>query len=212
MAVLSYTTLGGILAGAPNVASDVTTAFTQAQTSINNVQDDQYVNKNNQVWRAVLQTPCYIGGGLTAGTYWIPGSGATTNPVASGVSVSGNGAVAFIPATAADYAVTGKTTTYRLSTLMSSGATTLGTTATFGVYPVTALTNTGVGQLGWTLGAVVAGSTAAQTSTASSMTQVTSSTFTLSSSTNYVIGVAIAGTVSAMHVSASTLILQMSHV
>lgn len=44
MADLAYTTLGGIVAGAPNVASDVTTAFTQAQTSINNVDAEQLTN------------------------------------------------------------------------------------------------------------------------------------------------------------------------
>lgn len=44
MADLAYTTLGGIVAGAPNTASDVTTAFTQAQTSINNVDAEQFTN------------------------------------------------------------------------------------------------------------------------------------------------------------------------
>lgn len=44
MADLAYTTLGGIIAGAPNTASDVTTAFTQAQTSINNVDAEQFTD------------------------------------------------------------------------------------------------------------------------------------------------------------------------
>lgn len=41
MATLTYTTLGGITAGAPNTASDVTTAFTQAQAAINTIDTAQ---------------------------------------------------------------------------------------------------------------------------------------------------------------------------
>lgn len=46
MATLTYTTLGGITAGAPNTASDVTTAFTQAQTAINTI-DAAQLNTNS---------------------------------------------------------------------------------------------------------------------------------------------------------------------
>lgn len=49
MAILSYTTLGGITAGAANTASDVTTAFTQAQTAINSVDKEQLSTANAQL-------------------------------------------------------------------------------------------------------------------------------------------------------------------
>lgn len=208
MGTLTYTTLGGIVAAAPNVASDVTTAFTQAQTSINNVQDDQYINKNNQVWRTVMQTTPPTRGGQTANTYWV----ATNGSLISSGGTTTDGTPAFAPSVAGDYAVTGKTTTYRLSVNMACNATTCGTTITFGVYPVTTCSGGSANVLGYTLGSVVAGSTVAHTGTANSIVQSTSSTFTLGTSSAYVIAYAVAGTTSAAHTSQCTALLQMSHV
>jgi hypothetical protein len=220
MAVLSYTTLGGIVAAAPNVASDVTTAFTQAQTSINNVESAQIVNgtigdaklasPNNTVWREVGTTVADIAPGYTAATYWITGYG---TPVSSGTAFAG-GARGYMPQSA-DYAVSGKTTTFRLNTTLAVSGTAPGVTLTFGLHPVTATAGSG-GNISYTIGAAVAGSTTAFASPSSgTQTRSASSGFAISaltSTTLYVIGCVLSGTVAANSLPSATCMLQVSHV
>jgi hypothetical protein len=210
LATLTYTTLGGIVAGAPNTASDVTTAFTQAQTSINNVEDTQYTNQNNSVWKTYGAISGTIYGNYAAATYWFSLSG---SPIAS-ASSDGNGAHGFMPQ-AADLAVSGKTTTFRVNAVVATNASGPATTLTFGVHPVTAQA-AGGGVISYTLGAAVAGSTAAFASpSASGCTQSSSTGFTiaaLGSSTQYMFGVVLAGTTNASSCTQATLSLQVRHV
>lgn len=212
MATLTYTTLGGITAGAPNVASDVTTAFTQAQTAINSVDDTQYTNQNNSVWKTVGAQSLTVGSGVVAGTYWSSiQSGSTI--VASG-GTNALGPVGFM-LQAADFAVTGKTTTLRVNAHLVVNATGPGTTLTFGLHPVSAVGG-GAGLVSYTLGAAVAGSTIAFASpSASTGTQGSSAGFAISAlgaSTTYVFGCVLSGTTAANSVTPTSLSLQMRHV
>jgi hypothetical protein len=136
-------------------------------------------------------------GGTGNADFWIGMGGPA---IASGAS-SAASTTTYAPTpavfqfTAADYAITGRTTKLRLRATVLNNATAPGRTATVGLYPVTAVGG-GTDAASVTLGTVVSGSTIAFSSasmTANSRLQNVTADFDVPSDGLYVLGVNVAG-------------------
>lgn len=154
-------------------------------------------------YKRVFQATGYIQDALASGTKYILGTdGIATSGTAGtpGVSLA-LGTIFYL--TASEYAVTGKTTKLLVKAILSSNATALGTTVTFGLYPVTVAGTADVVNV--TAGTVTASSTVAlATPSASTVTTGTSGDFTLPSDGAYALGYVLTGSPAANHASLLT--------
>lgn len=125
---------------------------------------------------------------------------ATSTPPTSGSAAGGAAwGCGLFYLTASEYAVTGKTTKLLVKAAYGSNATAAGTTITIGAYPVTVAG--AAGQVAFTMGTVVSGSTVALASpSASAFATGTSGDFTLPSDGAYILGFVCTGTPAANHV------------
>ncbi len=130
----------------------------------------------------------------TSGSAWAgrPSRAASSRATASTAYAPTPGVFQF---TAADYAITGRTTKLRLRATVMNNAAAPGRTATVGLYPVTAVGGS-ADKMSLTLGTVVTGSTITFSSlsmTANSRLQNVTADFDVPSDGMYVLGVNIAG-------------------
>lgn len=205
MATLTYTTVSNIVNGNVNNASDVSTAFTQVQASVNSVADSQIASPNNLVPRTIATAPFIVNSAFTAGNY--------SFQLAQGgllIASGGLGAPYTVPLDTTSYAVTGKTTQLivRVSLLVSVGPS---ITFTFGLYPITSVGGTTNAVV--TLGTVTTGSTIAFASPGSGTnTFGASSQFNVPGSGVWVPGVALSGTMPAGTQASGLFLLQVVNV
>lgn len=185
---LAYSALP--VAGQPNNASDVITPLNEIKAYVNGddwVTDDHLESPNNSAYKSVaLGTLSVAGTGV--GTYY------ATN---GGLQGPGAGALGLVAMpylwryTSGDFAVSSKTTKFRVKLSVAVGNTSPSTVAlTAGLYPISVT----AGQ--WTLGTVVTGSTAASSGlTTNNVFGFTSSDFSasalLTDPGQYVIGVVV---------------------
>jgi hypothetical protein len=138
-----------------------------------------------------------------AATYVLAGDGPTTFILA--VSSGAAATVYFDPA---DYAITGRTTKYRLRVTYVTNGTQSGQTATVGLYPVSSVSGAGA-----TLGVVTAGSTVAFANPAiNTLSQGNSGDFTAPAAGYFAIGVATSGAFAASSQASVTVQLQVRQV
>jgi hypothetical protein len=196
MSTLTYGTIGNLVTGHQANIGDVNACFVDvAVWSQGNIDATNLATSAKPVtllapYRKLHDITVVYTDALTAGTYAFGGGGT----LASGVS---NTVIrdAF-PIVAADHSVTLLTAKLRLRASVLSNATAAAITFTFGLYPVTVAG--GADTLQFTLGTVVAGSTAAIASpTASTATTATGSDFSLPADGTYALGVVTSGTVGA---------------
>lgn len=114
------------------------------------VADASLDSPNNDVWRPIFTVGgSFIPGGFVAGTYAL-----RSGFVATGASGSMYSVPIWIPPTASDVDVAGRTARVRLSTFGIVNGVAPGVTLTFGLRPITAAA--GSGDMSFTLGAAVA--------------------------------------------------------
>lgn len=213
MTTLTYTTLASLVAGSPEKIADVVDCLQKIQAVINGNVDDatNLTSPNNAVWRPVLGEHA-VARDLTTGLFHFGQSAIATG---SGVGAGGITAL-WVPPSAGDVAVAGKTTRLRLRIPWAVNATNAGINVTWGLYPISSLAG-GVGVITPTLGTVIAGSTAnAPTLTAGTAGVATGASFDLSAVTGsatgaYCIGVTGSGAMAANSMIPCELILEMRH-
>jgi hypothetical protein len=178
---------GGIANGAvtgPKIAASAIDATKILDASLTQA---KLASPSNSVYRVLM-----IAGGQNAippaANYVLSYSSALT----SGASFTGGQAVPVLRWDTTDYAVAGMTTNLRVKVSVGVNSIASTQTFTFGLYPVTM--GGASGNVSYTLGTVVAGSTAAVASPAASASATASSgDFALATNGYYVLGVAITG-------------------
>lgn len=180
--------LGGLAAGAVNANALADDAVTTAKILNSQVTDAKLASVNNGVYRVLTRDTFNFVASSPTGTWFPTGQGYI------GAS-SNESSVIFsqIHLVGADYTVTGKTTRLRVRASCFTNATAPTSTFTVGLYPVTAYTGT-AGNLNFTIGAVVTGTTVAFAApSASTLTHSAASDITIPSDGFYAMGVAISG-------------------
>ena len=166
-------------------------AVTTAKITDANVTDTKLASPNNGVFKTIHKGTTGVTAGLTAGSIYIP----TVGGFLSGGGVSPQ--VDVVRIAPADLLVAGKTTKLRLCCSLILNSPTMGSSvATFGLYPITAVSGTTT--VTWTLGSVVTGSTIVHDTTDGSgiAPQYTSSEFDCpanTATTGFIVAVAITG-------------------
>jgi hypothetical protein len=140
-------------------------------------------------WRNVMWGVGFLTAAQVAAVY---GFGHTSGVVSGG---SWSSTLPFEHIDPADFAITGRTTQFRIKASLYTNATAPAANFTFGLYPLGTLGG-GAGAITSTLGAVVSGTTGVFTApTASSPFFASSSGFTLASAGHYYLGVATSATI-----------------
>jgi hypothetical protein len=154
------------------------------------------------VWRSVAERRGVIGAATAAGTY-------VADDEYNVAPATGNFGFNLLDFDPADYAIAGKTTTFRLRVgLRVHGTAGPGVTLTFGLYPVSSVQMSGT-NLAATLGVVVTNSTCAFVTPASgARTRGVSANFSVGAAGLYAAGVVLSGATAANSQTSFNAILQ----
>lgn len=182
-------------------------AVTTGKIAASAVSEAKLASPMAGVYRAVHQNSAVFAAGATVNTYGFAGPG-TFIATATNTTV----ALSTIRIVSTDFAVTGLSTKLRVwGIIMTAVAPT--STFTLGLHPVTATTGT-TGNIQYTIGAAVTGSTVAQIApSANTITQLAGSDFAIPADGTYVLGcVTSVATTATNSVTAISTRLQMRHV
>lgn len=213
---LSYTTgnPNNLTGGGGASMNDIQGPFVDIKTFLTDgsgaVGDTILASPNNAAWETVTKCQQPITG-LTTASWYAATNGMNQSGVGGSLTVQG----LWVPPTAGDVAVAGKTTRLRLQVPWIVNSTVPGINVTWGLYPITG-TSGGSSAIIVTMGTVIAGSTAAQASAGFAAGQgfATSTSFDFSAVTGavaYIIGVTGSGSQAAASVINCEPILQMRH-